>query len=414
MTPQHKDANDFQQKLWDHLHIIGNFELDVDAPYPVPKPEILHAKPQIVPYATGKIRYAHYGKHTQAIIDKVSEMEEGEDKDILTRIITNHLKKSYLTWNRESVNDDLILDHLRELSGGRLQMKDESQIKDGQKEELVENIIPVAVGIILNKEGKIFLAQGKKYKNAYILPGGKIEKGESMEDALEREIFEETGMRGEIQKNLSFDQIIFEGKRYLLCNFIFSWEGADEEIVLNGEYSGKYNWYSVDEALELTLGGNAPVALNAYKEYIEKKESLNGWRRCLADFENYKKRQEFFGRSLADQALENTAISLLPVIDNFASATSHIPQGQESDSWVTGIMYIQKQLETVLQEMDIKEILAKEGDIFDPSFHEAIEDTNKEEKDVSEKEQKESIKKIIQKGYIFREKVIRPTRVIVG
>lgn len=126
MTPQHKDANDFQQKLWDHLHIIGNFELDVDAPYPVPKPEVLHAKPQIVPYATGKIRYSHYGKHIQAIIEKVSEMEEGEDKDILTRIIANHLKKSYLTWNRESVNDDLIIEHLRQLSEDKMKMKDES------------------------------------------------------------------------------------------------------------------------------------------------------------------------------------------------------------------------------------------------------------------------------------------------
>lgn len=293
-------------------------------------------------------------------------------------------------------------------------MKEKSQTKDEQKEVLSGAIVPVAVGIILNKEGKIFLAQGKKYKNAYILPGGKIEKGESLEEALQREIFEETGMHGEIQESLSFDQIIFEGKRYLLCNFIFSWSGSEEEIVLNQEYTGEYSWYTLDEALNLELGGNASVALTAYKKHIEKKESLNGWRRCLADFENYKKRQEFFGRALADQALENTAISLLPVIDNFASSTSHIPQGHENDPWVTGIMYIQKQFETILEEMDIKEILAKEGDDFDPSIHEAIEDTNKEQKDVPEKEQKESIKKIIQKGYIFREKVIRPTRVIVG
>ncbi|NCU41265.1 MAG: nucleotide exchange factor GrpE [Candidatus Moranbacteria bacterium] len=293
-------------------------------------------------------------------------------------------------------------------------MKEKSQIKNEQKEEILGDIIPVAVGIILNKEGKILLAQGKKYKNAYILPGGKIEKGESLEEALQREIFEETGIHGKIQKNLSFDQIIFEGKRYLLCNFIFSWEGADEEIVLNGEYSGKYDWYSVDEALNLNLGGNAPMALSVYKEYIEKKESLNGWRRCLADFENYKKRQEFFGRALADQALENTAVSLLPVIDNFASSTSHIPQGHENDPWVTGIMYIQKQFETLLEEMDIKEILVKEGDDFDPNLHEAIEDKEEKAGSLPEEEKKETVKKIVQKGYIFREKVIRPTRVIVG
>lgn len=295
-------------------------------------------------------------------------------------------------------------------------MKEKSQIKVEQ-EEILGGIVPVAVGIILNKEGKIFLAQGKKYKNAYILPGGKVEKEESLEETLQREIFEETGMRPEIQGSLSFDQIIFDSKRYLLCNFILSWEGSNEEIMLNGEYGGKYDWYSVDEALKLTLGGNAPVALGAYKEYVEKKESLNGWRRCLADFENHKKRQEFFGRELADRALENTAIALLPVVDNFSSSVSHIPQGHENDPWVTGIMYIQKQLETVLQEMDIQEIPTQEGEVFDPSIHEAIE--NKEEaKEVVEKEAekrtKECIKKIVQKGYTFKGKVIRPARVIVG
>lgn len=292
-------------------------------------------------------------------------------------------------------------------------MKEKSQIKVEQ-EEILGGIVPVAVGIILNKEGKIFLAQGKKYKNAYILPGGKVEKGESLEETLQREIFEETGMRPEIQGSLSFDQIIFDSKRYLLCNFILSREDSDEEIVLNEEYSGKYDWYSVDEALELTLGGNAPAALGAYKEYVEKKESLNGWRRCLADFENHKKRQEFFGRELADRALENTAISLLPVVDNFSSSVSHIPQGHENDPWVTGIMYIQKQLETVLQEMDIQEISTQEGDVFDPSMHEAIENKETKEDISSEKEEKECIEKIIQKGYTFKGKVIRPTRVIVG
>ncbi len=296
-------------------------------------------------------------------------------------------------------------------------MKEKSQTKDEQ-EEMLGSIVPVAVGIILNKEGKIFLAQGKKYKNAYILPGGKVEKGESLEETLQREIFEETGMRPNIDERLSFDQIIFDSKRYLLCNFILSWEGSDEEIVLNEEYSGKYDWYSVDEALELTLGGNAPVALGAYKEYVEKKESLNGWRRCLADFENHKKRQEFFGRELADRALENTAIALLPVVDNFSSSVSHIPQGHENDPWVTGIMYIQKQLEMVLQEMDIQEIPTQEGDVFDPSMHEAIENKEKnrvkEEDEGEEEEKKECIEKIIQKGYTFKGKVIRPTRVVVG
>lgn len=125
MNSQNKDAGDFQQKLWDHLHIIGNFELDIDAPYPAPSPEVLHAKPERVPYATGRIRYSHYGKHMEAIIEKVAELEDGDDKETLVRIIANHLKKSYLTWNRESVNDDLIISHLEELGKGKIKVPED-------------------------------------------------------------------------------------------------------------------------------------------------------------------------------------------------------------------------------------------------------------------------------------------------
>lgn len=120
MYVQPKEAGDYRQKLWDHLHIISDFKLDVDAPYPPPNIETLNRKPGRVPYASGGIRYSHYGKHIQAIIEKVAEMEDGTDKDVLTRIIANHLKKSYLNWNRDSVSDDLILKHLEELSKNRI------------------------------------------------------------------------------------------------------------------------------------------------------------------------------------------------------------------------------------------------------------------------------------------------------
>lgn len=128
MNPQQKDAADYQQKLWDHLHIISGFDLDIDCPFPRPAQEVLHARPKPIPYATGGIRYSHYGKHIQGIIEKVSEMEEGEEKKVLTRVIANHLKKSYLTWNRDSVTDELIVKHLHELSHGRMQVTDEMKL----------------------------------------------------------------------------------------------------------------------------------------------------------------------------------------------------------------------------------------------------------------------------------------------
>ncbi|HRZ78092.1 MAG TPA: DUF4290 domain-containing protein [Bacteroidales bacterium] len=128
LNPAQKDAGDFQQKLWDHLHIISGFDLDIDSPYPKPAASALEARPDPIPYATGGIRYSHYGKHIQGIIDKVVELEEGEDKQVLIRVIANHLKKSYLTWNRDSVTDELIARHLYELSHGKMELGEEIKL----------------------------------------------------------------------------------------------------------------------------------------------------------------------------------------------------------------------------------------------------------------------------------------------
>ncbi len=122
MNPQVKDTVDFKQKLWDHLHIIAGLKLDVDSPYPAPTKQLLEAKPDPIPYQDNKIRYRQYGKNLQRIIEKAIELEDGEEKDAFVKTIANHLKKSYLNWNRDSVNDELIFEHLEILSGGKLKM----------------------------------------------------------------------------------------------------------------------------------------------------------------------------------------------------------------------------------------------------------------------------------------------------
>lgn len=122
MHPQVKDTVDFKQKLWDHLHIISNLELDVDCPYPAPTKQTLEAKPEPIPYQDNKIRYRQYGKNLQRIIEKAIELEDGTEKDAFVKTIANHLKKSYLNWNRDSVNDELIYEHLEVLSGGKLKL----------------------------------------------------------------------------------------------------------------------------------------------------------------------------------------------------------------------------------------------------------------------------------------------------
>jgi len=155
-----------------------------------------------------------------------------------------------------------------------------------------------------------------------------------------------------------------------------------------------------------TAGGE-PVESIVSKE----EEYLNNWKRAMADFENYKKRQIESQKDLLRYSLEGITMQILPVLDNFHASTDHIPEDQKDNQWVVGIMHIQKQLEDLLKNNEIEEIQTKEGDEFDPKIHEAIKNDQKGEKD--EPELKNKIEKVLQKGYKIGGKVIRPTRVVV-
>ncbi len=128
MNPGIRDSGDFRHKLWDHLHIMADFKLDVDSPYPMPSMESLNKKPDPLQYKDSTIRYRMYGVNIVGMIEKAIEYEEGEEKDALTKTIANHMKKSYLAWNRDSVSDDLIAEQLKILSGGKLLLKDEMKL----------------------------------------------------------------------------------------------------------------------------------------------------------------------------------------------------------------------------------------------------------------------------------------------
>ena len=128
MNPQIRESADYLHKLWDHLFIISDFKLDVDSPFPPPERETLKKKPEKIPYSDNKITFRHYGKYIEKMIEKVAVLEDGPEKDELIKLIANHLKKSYLSWNRDSVNDETIFKHLEELSGGRLTLTDDHQL----------------------------------------------------------------------------------------------------------------------------------------------------------------------------------------------------------------------------------------------------------------------------------------------
>ncbi|MBN1950633.1 MAG: DUF4290 domain-containing protein [Bacteroidales bacterium] len=120
LNPHLRDINDFKHKLWDHIAIIAHFELDIDFPYEIPQAEMFQKPPRTVEYGTHRIAYRHYGKSIEMIIDAVCEIPESPEKDRMTNAIANHMKKSYLSWNRDTVGDDLILKDLGRLSKGRL------------------------------------------------------------------------------------------------------------------------------------------------------------------------------------------------------------------------------------------------------------------------------------------------------
>lgn len=141
LNPHLRDVPDFTHKLWDHLFIISNFKLDVDSPYPKPSPATFDTKPDRVAYPTGKIKYRHYGKIIEEIIQEATKFPEGEEKAYLKRILATQLKKSFLTWNKDAVQDDVIFAHMDELSGGKIKMSDGEKLTDSQ--DLVKrNVTP--------------------------------------------------------------------------------------------------------------------------------------------------------------------------------------------------------------------------------------------------------------------------------
>ena len=125
LNPHLRDVADFKHKLWDHLHIISNFEIDVDSPYPPPSPDAIHLKPEPLKYPHQRIKYKHYGKTIELMIAKAKSIDDPERRNHMVHAIANFMKMAYVQWNKDSVADETIFAHLRELSAGELKL-DES------------------------------------------------------------------------------------------------------------------------------------------------------------------------------------------------------------------------------------------------------------------------------------------------
>lgn len=130
VNPQAKDGHDYERKLWDHLMIMSNWELDVDCPYKLERRETVHFKPNVMKRERNRIRMRHYGRNMQNAIEKISLMEESTEKELLTAQIISHMRRNYNNWNNGSTpdnpgnrdNDLIVARQLIELSGGKMRV----------------------------------------------------------------------------------------------------------------------------------------------------------------------------------------------------------------------------------------------------------------------------------------------------
>ncbi|QFZ53652.1 DUF4290 domain-containing protein [Oceanihabitans sp. IOP_32] len=127
MQPHLRDVPDFQHKLWDQLFIMSNFELDVDSPFPQPSKELFEEKPEPLKYPQNFPKYRFYGNNIKTMIDVANTWEEGELKEALIYTIANHMKKCFLNWNKDTVQDAVIYEHLYELSEGKIDLRNSEE-----------------------------------------------------------------------------------------------------------------------------------------------------------------------------------------------------------------------------------------------------------------------------------------------
>ena len=134
LQPHLRDVPDFQHKLWDQLFIMSDFKLDADSPFEKPSKEVLNAKPEPLSYPQSFPKYRFYGNNIKIMIDEAVKWDAGEMKEALVLTIANHMKKCFLNWNKDSVKDQVIFDHLYELSETKIDIRD-------SKEELLDSAL---------------------------------------------------------------------------------------------------------------------------------------------------------------------------------------------------------------------------------------------------------------------------------
>ena len=132
MNPQVKQSDDYLHKLWDHLYIISDYQLDVDSPYPAPEPMTEASKPRHVGYQNNQIEYGHYGHYMAKMIEIAAAVEDDETRQALSLSIANQMKRNYTEWGGNVVSDQQIITDLKAMSKGRLVLDEETKLNGAE------------------------------------------------------------------------------------------------------------------------------------------------------------------------------------------------------------------------------------------------------------------------------------------
>jgi hypothetical protein len=160
LNPHLRDVDDFRHKLWTHLFVMSDFNLEVDSPYEIPKAESLQEKPKLMAYPKSKIRYGHYGKYTQEILESAKDITKEVERDYLKNTMANFMKKQFLSHNNDTVENHVIADQLKELSKGDLVLENPDELMN-------TNVLLRSMGIGNNNNKKFSknFKQKQKKKN---------------------------------------------------------------------------------------------------------------------------------------------------------------------------------------------------------------------------------------------------------
>jgi molecular chaperone GrpE len=292
-------------------------------------------------------------------------------------------------------------------------------MENKKEEKIAKRLFEITTKtVVLDEKNRVLIlkrsAKDHRFPGKNDLPGGSIEDGEDIKKSIEREIREETGLKVEVgpvihvcdfEKDYRLDQEDESSVRINGKGLRFIAYKKEGEVELSHEHDD-FEWVEIEKAAdEFENKGfekDKREAILKAKKYLEMKEAESRWKRCLADLENYKKRTQKSNEEFRKYCLEDFISELLPVLDNFETASKHISYDKSEEGWVAGIMHIKNQLENVLKDKGIEEIKIEKGDEIDANFHEVISGKG------------EKVFKVLKKGYRMGDRVIRAAVVEAG